>query len=182
MLAASGSIRSFDQFSAANMSGPAELFRGLGGFDERFVGWGYEDLEFGYRLLERGAQILFAPDAGALHDGPARSITELATRARQGGRNLSLLVDLHPGTATVLLPERSWTRRLLRVLTSSRPQVAMAVLRVLARVLLTAASVEWAVGRGTSDALVELLKRVCAMEGLLARTIEAQVPRGSRVG
>src|SRR5262249_6696061 len=33
-----------------NMSLPAADFRACGGFDENFTGWGYEDIEFAYRL------------------------------------------------------------------------------------------------------------------------------------
>ena len=36
-------------------------------FDESFVGWGLEDIDFGYRLLERGLQAVVAPRASVLH-------------------------------------------------------------------------------------------------------------------
>jgi len=36
-------------------------------FDENFRGWGYEDLELGYRLEKRGLEIIFNPKAVAYH-------------------------------------------------------------------------------------------------------------------
>ncbi len=36
-------------------------------FDEAFVGWGMEDIEFGYRLHRKGYQVVAAPRARVLH-------------------------------------------------------------------------------------------------------------------
>jgi len=36
-------------------------------FDENFRGWGYEDLELGYRLIKKGLRIVFNPKAIAYH-------------------------------------------------------------------------------------------------------------------
>jgi glycosyltransferase involved in cell wall biosynthesis len=43
-------------------------------FDEEFVGWGNEDLEFAYRAVLRGADIVAAPEASLWHveEGPGR--------------------------------------------------------------------------------------------------------------
>ncbi|MFY1697894.1 glycosyltransferase family 2 protein [Solwaraspora sp. WMMA2101] len=39
-----------------NMSVPADHFHQIGGFDERFVKWGHEDIEFAYRLFVASAR------------------------------------------------------------------------------------------------------------------------------
>jgi len=50
--AVTGTVESYDDFSAANTSAPTELLREVGGFDEGFVDYGCEDWELGFRLLE----------------------------------------------------------------------------------------------------------------------------------
>ncbi|MCD1257964.1 glycosyltransferase family 2 protein [Paenibacillus athensensis] len=49
------------------MSVPAELVRQAGGFEERFLGWGCEDVEFALRLFEAQAVFHFEREACALH-------------------------------------------------------------------------------------------------------------------
>jgi GT2 family glycosyltransferase len=46
----------------------AELFRALGGFDERFSPYGPEDLDFSLRLQEAGWEAWYRPAAVGLHD------------------------------------------------------------------------------------------------------------------
>ena len=43
------------------------LFNRLGGFDERFVGYGAEDTDFGFRARKADAKLLFLGGAGAFH-------------------------------------------------------------------------------------------------------------------
>jgi GT2 family glycosyltransferase len=47
-----GYVRTPWLFTAShNLSVPADVYRAVGGFDENFVRWGYEDNEFGYRVF-----------------------------------------------------------------------------------------------------------------------------------
>lgn len=46
------------------------LFDDLGGFDERFVGYGGEDWDLAYRAWNNGAVLVHEPTAVAWHDGP----------------------------------------------------------------------------------------------------------------
>jgi GT2 family glycosyltransferase len=95
----SPAITRCDYFSIANTSGPTDLFRSVGGFNEVFVGWGGEDFDLGYRLLRGGAQIVFDGDAIAFHDEP-RSVAEICANNYEGGRNLVRLLRLHPDAIT----------------------------------------------------------------------------------
>lgn len=45
------------QFRGANAGASAADFAELGGFDERMIGWGYEDSEFAVRAIRRGLRI-----------------------------------------------------------------------------------------------------------------------------
>jgi validoxylamine A glucosyltransferase len=45
-------------FWSMNISMHADDFAAVGGFDERFVEWGGEDVELGYRLHRRGVQLI----------------------------------------------------------------------------------------------------------------------------
>ena len=77
---------------AHNFSIRPQLFFGLNGFDERFVGCGVEDVEFGYRLHSRKAKFLVVRKAPAYHQFHPRS----AIRWRANIANLSSLAAKHP--------------------------------------------------------------------------------------
>ena len=62
--------RSFRFVISAVMACRRELFEDLGGFDERFVGYGGEDWDLAYRAWNNGALLVHEPDAVAVHDGP----------------------------------------------------------------------------------------------------------------
>jgi GT2 family glycosyltransferase len=102
-LAKSGVITRADRFSIANTSGPAEVFREIGGFDESFTGWGVEDVELGYRLLCAGYEICFDAEALATHQQDL-SPAELCANCVSNGRNLVRACTLHPGLVDHLIP------------------------------------------------------------------------------
>jgi GT2 family glycosyltransferase len=68
LLAADG--RSFRFVISAVMACRRALHEELGGFDERFVGYGGEDWDFAYRAWNAGAVLVHEPGAVAWHDGP----------------------------------------------------------------------------------------------------------------
>lgn len=61
--------RSFRYVLSAVLACQRRLFDDLGGFDERFVGYGGEDWDFGYRAFNGGAVLVHERDAVAWHDG-----------------------------------------------------------------------------------------------------------------
>ncbi|MCW2613923.1 MAG: hypothetical protein JWN08_917, partial [Frankiales bacterium] len=62
--------RSFRYVISAVLACRRELFEELGGFDERYVGYGGEDWDLAYRAWNAGALLVHEPDAVAWHDGP----------------------------------------------------------------------------------------------------------------
>ncbi len=59
----------FRHFWTCNASVPAALVRRIGGFNERIRPYGFEDLEFAFRLERAGFQgVAYRPDAVSVHD------------------------------------------------------------------------------------------------------------------
>ena len=63
--------RSFRFVISAVLACRRTLFEDLGGFDERFVGYGGEDWDLAYRAWNAGAVLVHERDAVAWHDGPS---------------------------------------------------------------------------------------------------------------
>jgi glycosyltransferase involved in cell wall biosynthesis len=57
----------FRYFYTCNLSLKVEFLRRNGEFDEEFKGCGYEDIELGYRLEQRGLRLFYNPDAIGYH-------------------------------------------------------------------------------------------------------------------
>jgi chondroitin synthase len=60
----------FRTFASGNVAFSKRLFCAVGGFDERFISWGYEDTELGYRFFNNGKYIVPVMDAMAYHQEP----------------------------------------------------------------------------------------------------------------
>jgi glycosyltransferase involved in cell wall biosynthesis len=99
-----GSVTDPQHVSIANTSGPTDLFRELGGFDARFRGWGGEDVEFGIRALAAGVDIVFDAEAIAWHH-QERGIVQMLKTKIDEGRNCVVIAELHPDTASWILPQ-----------------------------------------------------------------------------
>ena len=68
-----------------NLSGSRALFEQVGGFDERFIGYGGEDQEFGYRLCKNGYKLRYAEDALAFHLDDAGDIVAYGKKLYKAG-------------------------------------------------------------------------------------------------
>ena len=75
--------RSFRFVISAVMACSRALFDDVGGFDERFVGYGGEDWDLAYRAWNAGAVLVHERAAVAWHDGPEWAARP-ATARRQG--------------------------------------------------------------------------------------------------
>lgn len=84
-------------FVTQNASVPREDFLAVGGFDERFSAYGYEDMELAFRLEDRRG-VRFAPvrEPVPLHVHH-HTLGDWLRKKREGGRSsLLLLARLHP--------------------------------------------------------------------------------------
>ncbi len=110
-------------FWTTNVSAPLATIRAIGGFDESFSEYGWEDIDVGLRLRARGVKAVFNPRALAYHLKPplrASSIEAMVRQARAKARTAVALARLHPHWRAYLatginLPQRrfaAWRRRL----------------------------------------------------------------------
>jgi hypothetical protein len=117
----------FDQFSAANTSLARVLLERVGGFDARFVGYGWEDYEIGLRLLEAEVRIgsTRTPSRGTSRSGARPSSAGCAGRR---GATVVRFVHRHPDRLCELIGQpRPLLLVLARVLVRLRPVLALLV-------------------------------------------------------
>ncbi len=93
---ADGADLDFVKFITANLSVPAAPLRDAGGFSESFTGWGYEDLELGYRLeRDHDVRVTYRAAAAVVHEG-SRPLDEWLARYREKGENALRFLLAHP--------------------------------------------------------------------------------------
>jgi GT2 family glycosyltransferase len=95
------SIRNYsgNYFWTTNVSVPLATIRAIGGFNEAFSEYGWEDIDVGLRLRERGVRAVFHPKALVYHYKPrlrANSIESLIAKSRAQARTAVRLAALHP--------------------------------------------------------------------------------------
>ncbi len=90
-----GHLPTCRDFCTGNVSLRREDFLAVGGFDERFRGYGGEDYELGYRLLRAGVRFIVDREARALHYHRTPLAAVLRAR-RQEAHGDVLLGTLHP--------------------------------------------------------------------------------------
>jgi chondroitin synthase len=76
----------FRMFAAGNVAFSKLEFEKVGGFDERFTAWGFEDGEVGFRFFNNGLYIIPVLDAWAYHQEPEGRNNEID---RVAGKNKS---------------------------------------------------------------------------------------------
>ncbi len=84
----------FTCFYTSNVSLHREIL-GDDPFDPSFAGYGWEDVELGYRLGRRGLELYYHPAAVAEHLHPM-NLEEVFERQREAARGLRTLWRLHP--------------------------------------------------------------------------------------
>jgi GT2 family glycosyltransferase len=106
-------------FCTCNASVRREVLREVGGFDESFVEYGWEDNEVGWRLRRRGLRACFDMEAIVYHYKPAiktGELDKLVQQAMELGRNAVAYLHKHPHwivrLATGIWPPNVWVKML----------------------------------------------------------------------
>jgi glycosyltransferase involved in cell wall biosynthesis len=95
------SIRNYsgNYFWTTNVSLPLETLKAVGGFNESFSEYGWEDIDVGLRLRFAGVRAVFNPKALVYHYKPAareRDVPSMERQAKAQARTAVQLVRLHP--------------------------------------------------------------------------------------
>ncbi len=83
------------RYWAGNTSMSSKMFNRLGGYDERFRLYGWEDVDMGYRLYCAGADIKIEPQLLINHYVAATTSASRATRALYSGAARATFVEKH---------------------------------------------------------------------------------------
>lgn len=67
-----------------------------GGFDESIARYGFEDIDLGYRLRERGVPVRYLPEARSVHRAFMTDLDRYLARHREAGRVARQLAARHP--------------------------------------------------------------------------------------
>jgi glycosyltransferase involved in cell wall biosynthesis len=92
-------------FWTTNVSVPLATIRAIGGFDESFSEYGWEDIDVGMRLRAAGVLAVFNPKALVYHYKPrtlASGVDRMIAQARAKARTAVAVVRLHPHWRTYL--------------------------------------------------------------------------------
>ena len=108
-------------FWTTNVSVPLATIRAIGGFDDSFAEYGWEDIDVGLRLRFAGVRALFQPSALVYHVKPrprAANVDKMVAQAQAQARTAVALVRRHPHwrayLATGINPVQRGFHRLLR--------------------------------------------------------------------
>ncbi|MBU0630312.1 MAG: glycosyltransferase family 2 protein [Candidatus Margulisbacteria bacterium] len=82
-------------FLTGNLSLPKKIILEAGLFDERFKGYGWEDIELGYRLSRMKVPLYYLPGAVNYHHHPV-SDAGMLERKFEMGRSAALFYKKHP--------------------------------------------------------------------------------------
>lgn len=77
-----------------NLSVDAETFQRIGGFDEGFTGYGWEDIELGLRMARSGVTLRFEPTALGYHYH-VQGLPEAAAKMREAGKGAVYFWEKH---------------------------------------------------------------------------------------
>jgi GT2 family glycosyltransferase len=108
--AASSQPVSYRDFCTGNLSLRREDFARVGGFDQDFTGYGREDYELGYRLLQAGVTFVADRLARARHFNTA-TVRSRSKAARQEAQGDVLIARKHPELIAGLRLANSGDRR-----------------------------------------------------------------------
>jgi GT2 family glycosyltransferase len=102
------------RYWAANVSVTREVAVQVGEYDEDYRGYGWEDVDWGFRLHQAGVPVVIAGELEALHHGAAATTTTRAQRAFHSGAARRRFESKHgPNALPVTAPRGLWGRAVL---------------------------------------------------------------------
>ena len=96
---------SANYFWTTNVSVPLQTIRAIGGFNESFSEYGWEDIDVGLRLRFGGVKAVFNPEALVYHWKPrprSGNVEKMVRQARAQARTAVQLARIHPHWRTYL--------------------------------------------------------------------------------
>jgi GT2 family glycosyltransferase len=103
-------------FWTTNVSVPLKTIRAIGGFNERFAEYGWEDIDVGLRLRFAGVKAVFYKKALVYHYKPrprTGNVEKMIRQARAQARTAVQLAQIHPHWRTYLATGDNPVQRLL---------------------------------------------------------------------
>ena len=97
----------------ANSSFKKSEFQNLKLSNEDFKGWGYEDVEFGYRLAKEGFKFIYNSSALAYHHLCENNFYIRCSRNYNCGKNKALFVALYPQGKYDILSKKIYSKNIL---------------------------------------------------------------------
>ena len=109
-------------FTTQNVLIDAEWFVRIGGFDQGYSQYGFEDRDFFIRLTAAGGRVAYTPDAGVIHDDENIRLPSVVKKMCDAGRLTSTyFAQTHPDAYRVLgygeidVRQRPWLRPLAKI-------------------------------------------------------------------
>ncbi|MCP4145099.1 MAG: glycosyltransferase [bacterium] len=81
-----------------NCSLPRELFKKVGGFDEEFIAYGFEDMDLGIKLCDAGLKFRLLDNPVPIHVHHHTLNQYLEKKRECGAESLELVAEKHPGS------------------------------------------------------------------------------------
>ena len=139
-------------FATGNVAIARHWLEAVGLFDTRFQLYGWEDLELGVRLKQRGLKLVKCPEAVGYHWHPPFSLEQiprLIDQEIQRGRMGVLFYQKHPTWDVRLMIQMTWLHRLLWGVLSLGGRLNERTL---------APALQWLIDRGKPQLALELAR------------------------
>lgn len=101
--ALTGSSHTHWRHWSANVSVTRDTHEQVGGYDERYRTYGWEDVDYGFRLHQAGIPVVIAPELMTVHHAASTTTAIRAARALHSGAARDIFLGIHGREA---LPEQ----------------------------------------------------------------------------
>lgn len=105
------------RYWAASCSVTRATWQQVGGYDTAYTHYGWEDVDYGYRLHQAGVRVVLAPELETVHHGAATSALSRTLRAYHSGAARKTFEALHPGVLSPPVAGAGWWGRLVSTAT-----------------------------------------------------------------